>query len=91
MHTYVEEMLESDHAVWWSPDGGRLLYVEFSDISVPTFSFPLYGPEQQLYPEIENIAYPKVCVLDIRIQVICIVLMVILHVTWIQSAALIKP
>ena len=55
-------MLKSDHAVWWSPGGGNLLYVEFRDITVPTFSFPKYGPEEELYPEIERIPYPKVCV-----------------------------
>lgn len=60
MNAHTEEMLESDHAVWWSPDGGSLLYVEFNDVSVPRYSFPWYGREEDLYPDIERIAYPKV-------------------------------
>ena len=62
VNAHIEEMLKSDHAVWWSPGGGNLLYVEFSDIRVPIYSFPWYGPEEDQYPEITHIAYPKVSV-----------------------------
>ena len=55
-------MLSKDHAVWWSPDGANLLYVQFEDVRVPRYKFPIYGPEQDSYTEIESMAYPKVCV-----------------------------
>ena len=50
----------TDHAVWWSPGGSSLLYVQFDDVRVPRFQYPIYGPEDNVYTDINSIAYPKV-------------------------------
>ena len=58
----AEEMLSTNFALWWSPDGTRILYASFNDTLVGPFSFPKYGSleEQLQYTEIESIFYPKV-------------------------------
>lgn len=57
---FVEEVLSDNHAVWWSPDGSKLLYASFNDTLVKDFSFPIYGPMEHVYTTITNIPYPKV-------------------------------
>ena len=58
----AEEMLGTNFALWWSPDGTQILYASFNDTLVGSFSFPKYGSleEQLQYTEIESILYPKV-------------------------------
>ena len=56
----AEEVLSDSHAVWWSGDGGKLLYASFNDTQVKDYSFPIYGPFQDVYTTFDNIPYPKV-------------------------------
>ncbi|OQV12471.1 Dipeptidyl peptidase 4 [Hypsibius exemplaris] len=58
---YEEEILSSDHAVWWSPDSRYLAYLEFNDTKVETFSFETYGGDSltQQYVNNTKIRYPK--------------------------------
>ncbi|KAK3607751.1 hypothetical protein CHS0354_040656 [Potamilus streckersoni] len=57
---YEEEVLSSDNAVWWSPDGNSIVYAMFNDTSVRKFEYILYGEAQDQYVQSRRIAYPKV-------------------------------
>ncbi|XP_045154009.1 prolyl endopeptidase FAP [Echinops telfairi] len=54
---YEEEMLATKYALWWSPNGKFLAYVEFNDTDIPVIAYSYYGDEQ--YPRTINIPYPK--------------------------------
>lgn len=56
----VEEVLSTDYALWWSPDGEQIVYLTFNDTNVESFQFPFYGPLRDAYTVIHSIAYPKV-------------------------------
>jgi len=55
----TEEVLNSDHALWFSPDSRYLAYVQFNDTSVNWYQFPWYGDRKDAYTSIRQIAYPK--------------------------------
>jgi len=55
----TEEVLNSDHAPWFSPKGKYLAYVQFNDTQVNWYQFPWYGPATKAYTSIRKIAYPK--------------------------------
>ncbi|XP_048391079.1 dipeptidyl peptidase 4 isoform X2 [Stegostoma tigrinum] len=54
---YEEEMLSSNNALWWSPNGIFFAYGEFNDTHVPLIEYSFYGDGQ--YPETIQIPYPK--------------------------------
>ncbi|XP_060074299.1 dipeptidyl peptidase 4-like isoform X2 [Ylistrum balloti] len=56
---YEEEILASDHALWWSPEGSFLLYASFNDTEVRKYYYPLYGSMEDSYGMQKRIAYPK--------------------------------
>ena len=56
----AEEVLSTNYALWWSPDGAQILYLSINDTPVRDFMFPLYGPATDQYTQIDTIAYPKV-------------------------------
>ncbi|KAK3082967.1 hypothetical protein FSP39_010233 [Pinctada imbricata] len=56
---YEEEILMSDHALWWSPDGRFLLYAVFNDSHVRQYYYPYYGALRSQYGEERSIPYPK--------------------------------
>lgn len=59
---YEEEILSSNSALWFSPEGGRLAFATFNDTLVDTMNFPLYGQPGELpfqYPFQQSIKYPK--------------------------------
>lgn len=43
--TDEEEIFGSSSALWWSPDGSKLIYATFDDSQVPEYSFPLYSED----------------------------------------------
>ena len=65
-----EEVFEDNKALWWSPDGGKLVYGVFNDSLVSSVTLPRYGswhskkldgqgyPYFQ-YPVMQTIKYPK--------------------------------
>ena len=55
----TEEVLNSDHALWFSPDSRYLAYVQFNDTSVNWYQFPWYGDRKNAYTSLRQIAYPK--------------------------------
>lgn len=56
---YQEEVLNSDHALWFSPDSRYLAYIQFNDTPVTWYQFPWYGSSKDSYTTIRKIAYPK--------------------------------
>ncbi|XP_061782349.1 inactive dipeptidyl peptidase 10-like isoform X2 [Nerophis lumbriciformis] len=54
---YEEEVLHSQAAHWWSPDGSRLAYLTINDSLVPKMLLPSYLGS--LYPRGQEYAYPK--------------------------------
>ncbi|XP_075036850.1 prolyl endopeptidase FAP [Mixophyes fleayi] len=54
---YEEEMLGSKYALWWSPNGNFIAYVQFNDTEVPVIEYPFFGEDQ--YPQTIKIPYPK--------------------------------
>ena len=59
-YQFSEEVISGNHAVWWSGDGAALLYASFNDTFVEDYSFPMYGPFEEVYTTIIDIPYPKV-------------------------------
>lgn len=58
-----EEILSSNSALWFGPNGLRLAFATFNDSRVDTMNFPLYGRPGDLsfqYPIQQSIKYPKV-------------------------------
>ena len=59
---YEEEILSTDQAVWWSPEGKALAYMKFDDVQVVNISFSWYGGFEEnapQYPSLITIPYPK--------------------------------
>jgi hypothetical protein len=48
--------------MWWSTDGAHLAYLKFNETLVPEFLMPVYDGDA--YPEIDNLAYPKVLLIS---------------------------
>jgi len=55
-----EEVLATNYALWWAPDGEHITYAVFNDSMVRDFNFPIYGNPDNPYTDIVSIAYPKV-------------------------------
>lgn len=61
-HTHsppAEEILNSNTALWFSPDGKRLVYASLNDSLVDTVTLPQYDSSHQ-YPAMHTLRYPKV-------------------------------
>ncbi|ORX53155.1 hypothetical protein DM01DRAFT_1051770 [Hesseltinella vesiculosa] len=57
---YEEELLNQDHALWWSPDGNRLAYLRLDASQVPVLHLPIYEESaNDIYPSEQAIRYPK--------------------------------
>ncbi|XP_059473020.1 venom dipeptidyl peptidase 4 isoform X2 [Neocloeon triangulifer] len=59
---YEEEVLGSNDAMWFSPDGNKLAYMTFDDTNVKVMTFPYFGQPDNLefqYSINVNIHYPK--------------------------------
>uniref|UniRef100_A0A8C6X6K4 Fibroblast activation protein alpha n=1 Tax=Naja naja TaxID=35670 RepID=A0A8C6X6K4_NAJNA len=54
---YEEEMLGTKYALWWSPNGKNIAYVEFNDTEIPVIEYSYYGENQ--YPRKITLPYPK--------------------------------
>jgi dipeptidyl-peptidase-4 len=58
-----EEVLSSNKALWFSPDGKKLAYATFNDNKTKVMSIPFYGlpgNQEYQYTHAVNIRYPKV-------------------------------
>ncbi|XP_046809114.1 venom dipeptidyl peptidase 4 isoform X2 [Lucilia cuprina] len=59
---YEEEVFSSNSAVWFSPDGKKLAFIQFDDSPTHVINFPIYGEAADLrfqYPYNRLVAYPK--------------------------------
>ncbi|CAG7824881.1 unnamed protein product, partial [Allacma fusca] len=56
---YEEEILTSRSALWPSPSGERLLFCTFNDTGVGESVFSWYADEDQPYPHLKRLRYPK--------------------------------
>ena len=60
---FEEEVFEDNKALWWSPDGKKLVWGMFNDTQVESYLLLNYGswkrPVDQ-YPLIRDVPYPKV-------------------------------
>lgn len=59
---YEEEVVSSNKALWFSPDGKRLAFARYDDTAVPTMVVPVYGEPGNpffLYPRANIVKYPK--------------------------------
>lgn len=59
---YESELLPTDHALWFSPDGMNLLYLSFNDTLVEDYKYPWYDSKNphEKYPKIKTVKYPQV-------------------------------
>ena len=60
---YEEEVLATNYAMYFSPDGRRVAYAHFDDRSVETFTYQIFGdpynPSESRYPDDIPLKYPK--------------------------------
>lgn len=56
---YEEEVLMSDNAIWWSPDGSGIIYASFDDTEVRKYDMTIYGPLKRQYVENKRLPYPR--------------------------------
>ncbi|KAG5984045.1 hypothetical protein E4U55_006274 [Claviceps digitariae] len=59
---YEEEILESNAAMWWSPDGRYIAFLHTDESMVQTYTMSLYAQTQgaaRQYPEPLPVRYPK--------------------------------
>ncbi|KAK4450784.1 putative dipeptidyl peptidase 4 [Podospora aff. communis PSN243] len=60
---YEEEILGSNHALWYSPNGEYIAYLSFNETGVETFTIPYYMNDEPIappYPRELELRYPKV-------------------------------
>lgn len=55
---YEEEVLSTDAATWFSPNGNHFAFAQFNDENVKEAVYDIYGDNQ--YPEEVHLRYPKV-------------------------------
>ncbi|KAK4304092.1 hypothetical protein Pmani_023954 [Petrolisthes manimaculis] len=55
---YEEEILNSNSALWFAPDGKHLAYASLNDSLVETVTLPQYDSTHQ-YPSMHTLRYPK--------------------------------
>ncbi|KAH8104292.1 dipeptidyl aminopeptidase [Phellopilus nigrolimitatus] len=71
---YEEEVFSADSALWWSPDAGKLAFLESDETDVDVYAFPVYNPgydASAVHPYTEEVAmrYPKPGYANPRVEV----------------------
>ncbi|XP_060593253.1 inactive dipeptidyl peptidase 10-like isoform X2 [Ruditapes philippinarum] len=56
---YEEEILLSDHAIWWNPDASGIVYASIDNRHVQTYDMTIYGPLKNRYVENRRLPYPR--------------------------------
>ena len=62
---FEEEVFEDNKALWWSPEGTKLVWGFFNDTLLDSYVLPNYKAEDweddpTQYPEYTKVPYPKV-------------------------------
>ncbi|XP_077393164.1 inactive dipeptidyl peptidase 10-like [Festucalex cinctus] len=69
---YEEEVLHTQAAHWWSPDGSRLAYLTINDSLVPNMLLPSYMGS--IYPRGKEYPYPKMGQINPTVSLYVVVL-----------------
>lgn len=56
---YEEEVLFTDHAIWWAPDGRHFLFASFNDSQIGLYDLTYYGEMTEQYVQNKRLLYPK--------------------------------
>lgn len=56
---YEEEILSTNHALWFSDDGKMLCFATFNDTQVNIMHYVWYGQFDEAYSRIASVRYPK--------------------------------
>lgn len=58
---YEEEVLSTNHAMYFTKDGSKMAYTHFDDNKVQLFQYTKFGddPEKDQYPDYIQLRYPK--------------------------------
>jgi dipeptidyl aminopeptidase len=57
---YEEEILQTNEALYWSPDGSKLAYLKFNDSLVSSYPLTTFNAiKNEPYPSVQNLPYPK--------------------------------
>jgi dipeptidyl aminopeptidase len=56
----IEEILNDNYALWWSPDATHLAYLRLDETDVPELHLPIYTTDNDSYPDEISLRYPKV-------------------------------
>ena len=68
---FEEEVFEDNKALWWSPDGNKLVWGFFDDTNVDSYLLQSYGSWRGVvkqYPYIEDVPYPKVIIMALEFK-----------------------
>jgi hypothetical protein len=59
---FEEEIFEASKALWWSPEGTKIVWGFFNDTNVQDYTLLKYGSYKkvQQYPDEQQVPYPKV-------------------------------
>ena len=62
---FEEEVFEDNKALWWSPEGTKLVWGFFNDTQLDSYVLPNYkagdwDEDMKQYPEYTKLPYPKV-------------------------------
>ena len=86
---FLEDVLQSRVAHYWSPDGANICFAKFNVSEVPLIKFPYYGESTNVYNDIIEIAYPKVCTIvavkesttcEISIHLLILLILILFHI-----------
>ncbi|GFT17124.1 inactive dipeptidyl peptidase 10 [Nephila pilipes] len=59
---YEEEILKSNRALWWSPDGNQFCFATFNDTKTGIYYYNWYGnhnDSNNVFAQLKSIRYPK--------------------------------
>lgn len=54
---YEEEVLGTDRAIWWSPDGKQFSFIKWDESNVPVYNLEFFKYDK--YPTVDQLKYPK--------------------------------
>ncbi len=58
--SFLEDVIGTRDAVYWSLDAKHMVYAAFDDTGVPLAEYSLYGSDRDVYNTMYRAAYPKV-------------------------------
>ena len=70
---FEEEVFEDNKALWWSPEGTKLVWGFFNDTQLDSYVLPNYkagdwDEDMKQYPEYTKLPYPKVNKVKVKLN-----------------------